>query len=477
MKIIVYALGRLFEQQKARIDWKQVTALADKNIPFEMMDYGIPVITPDLICSLEYDYVAIFSNQFYEEIRMELSGAYFVPKNKIIPWGEIVGEKSRISSLILETYKAFLAEKQCKRVLDAGMSVLPNCCLTKRQFLMEEDCALDGVWSDVAVRSDCLYDKVYDSREDCEETYDAVLVWGDIAHIDAILSNINIKARYILVHTGYLWQGTSVREKMERSLGVYGKVSCISDLWGILWISDTQAGMPDEEISIYVVMHKKYNSQSSELYIPLCTGDFQIEGYLTEKKSENIAYLNAKINECTALYWIWKNTDAAYVGLNHYRRYFYNNEIKSIDNYLDAARISNILREYDIILTKVRAMSDITVYEQIYNSIDHNLCEKGHSFMRKGIEKHQPEYLQIFDDVMNGHSAFLCNMFVTRREILNRYCEWLFSFLIEAAEAIDVEGYDSYSQRVIGFFAERMWTVWLRKNKLKIKELPYVVVK
>ena len=97
--------------------------------------------------------------------------------------------------------------------------------------------------------------------------------------------------------------------------------------------------------------------------------------------------------------------------------------------------------------------------------------------MRKGIEKHQPEYLQIFDDVMNGHSAFLCNMFVTRREILNRYCEWLFSFLIEAAEAIDVEGYDSYSQRVIGFFAERMWTVWLRKNKLKIKELPYVVVK
>lgn len=342
---------------------------------------------------------------------------------------------------------------------------------------MEEDCALDGVWSDVAVRSDCLYDKVYDSREDCEETYDAVLVWGDIAHIDAILSNINIKARYILVHTGYLWQGTSVREKMERSLGVYGKVSCISDLWGILWISDTQAGMPDEEISIYVVMHKKYNSQSNELYIPLCTGDFQIEGYLTEKKSENIAYLNAKINECTALYWIWKNTDAAYVGLNHYRRYFYNNEIKSIDNYLDAARISNILREYDIILTKVRAMSDITVYEQIYNSIDHNLCEKGHSFMRKGIEKHQPEYLQIFDDVMNGHSAFLCNMFVTRREILNRYCEWLFSFLIEAAEAIDVEGYDSYSQRVIGFFAERMWTVWLRKNKLKIKELPYVVVK
>ena len=36
MKIIVYALGRLFEQQRERMDWKQVIALADKNISSEM---------------------------------------------------------------------------------------------------------------------------------------------------------------------------------------------------------------------------------------------------------------------------------------------------------------------------------------------------------------------------------------------------------------------------------------------------------
>ena len=78
---------------------------------------------------------------------------------------------------------------------------------------------------------------------------------------------------------------------------------------------------------------------------------------------------------------------------------------------------------------------------------------------------------------MDGYAIFNCNIFVTKREILDRYCEWLFSFLIEAAEEIDVEGYDSYSQRVIGFFAERMWTVWLRKNRLRIKELPYVIIR
>ena len=68
----------------------------------------------------------------------------------------------------------------------------------------------------------------------------------------------------------------------------------------------------------------------------------------------------------------------------------------------------------------------------------------------------------------------MCNLFVTKRNILNAYCEWLFSFLIEAAEAIDISGFDSYSKRVIGFFAERMWTVWVSRQDIKIKELPFV---
>ena len=80
--------------------------------------------------------------------------------------------------------------------------------------------------------------------------------------------------------------------------------------------------------------------------------------------------------------------------------------------------------------------------------------------------------MEAFDAVMESHNFYKCNMFVTKREILNAYCEWLFSFLIEAAERIDVSTYDNYSKRVIGFFAERMLTVWLYKNPLKIKELP-----
>ena len=105
--------------------------------------------------------------------------------------------------------------------------------------------------------------------------------------------------------------------------------------------------------------------------------------------------------------------------------------------------------------------------------MNNTIFEEGYRLVREGIRKHQPDYLETFDDVMQSHNIFVCNMFVTKREILNRYCEWLFSFLVEVANSIDVTGYDEYSQRVIGFFAERMWSVWLRKNRVKIMELPY----
>lgn len=232
------------------------------------------------------------------------------------------------------------------------------------------------------------------------------------------------------------------------------------------------------DLSIYVVIHKNYHLRLNDaFYKPLCVGNYRMEGYLTEQSGDNISYLNKKINECTALYWIWKNTDTKYVGMNHYRRYFYNDKNKSVDNYLDIYHISELFEVYDIIMPEAYTLKCTTIQEQIKDSIDNQLYQIGYSLIRRKIEIKCPDYLQVFDEVMAGYSMFPCNIFVTKREILNNYCEWLFSFLIETAEEIEVDGYDAYSQRVIGFFAERMWTVWLRKNRVKMKELPYTIIR
>lgn len=357
------------------------------------------------------------------------------------------------------------------------MSTISRNCLTKEELALGSNAVLDGIWSGEAISNDNLYDNIYQRYTDCKEQYDVVMLWENLQYSEDEWNYIKQQARYILIHSGYFLNGNYVKKAIEDKLRQYGKVTCIAKITGLFWIVDTQNRRFDDDISVYVVTHRNYNLYLDGFYKPICVGDYQREGCLTEQAGENIAYLNSKINECTALYWVWKNTDTKYVGLNHYRRYFYKDEIKSIDNYLDIERASDILKTYDIILPKSYPLSKVKVIDQIRVSINQELCEKVHFLFRSKIQEKQPEYLQAYDNVMNGYNAFLCNIFVTRREIMNSYCEWLFSFLIEIAEGIDVEGYDKYSQRAVGFFAERMWTVWLRRNKLKIKELPYVIIK
>ncbi|MCI9197589.1 MAG: DUF4422 domain-containing protein [Lachnospiraceae bacterium] len=43
--------------------------------------------------------------------------------------------------------------------------------------------------------------------------------------------------------------------------------------------------------------------------------------------------------------------------------------------------------------------------------------------LREKIQKNQPEYLGVFDRVMAGKSMYVYNMFITHRDILDRYCE------------------------------------------------------
>ena len=94
------------------------------------------------------------------------------------------------------------------------------------------------------------------------------------------------------------------------------------------------------------------------------------------------------------------------------------------------------------------------------------------------IREHQPDYLETYFDVMEGKSMYRFHMFVTHRWILESYCEWLFSFLPEAVRRLRPERFEGFTrQRVLGFFGERLLTVWLLHQNLRIMELPVVEVR
>ena len=242
------------------------------------------------------------------------------------------------------------------------------------------------------------------------------------------------------------------------------------------------------DAGIFVVTHKQVNFPPlPEGYEIIHAGRALAKKFfcdLGDDSGENISRLNPYLDEVTVLFWVWKNTRQEFVGLCHYRRFFTADETQKIfdaKKILDAAQIQKILREYDIIVPN-EGVTKRSQRDMIFLGTGQpDLNRVVEKIFRKHISIKQPEYLDAFDKILNSIAFFPCGMFIARRKIFDAYCSWLFSFLIDVTEEVrdkirvgdkTLEDLGHVYSRVVGFFAERLLTVWLMKNFLRIKELP-----
>lgn len=242
------------------------------------------------------------------------------------------------------------------------------------------------------------------------------------------------------------------------------------------------------KIKILVACHKADpNIRQDDIYMPIQVGaalhpELDL-GFQKDNEGENISEKNPSYCELTALYWAWKNLpkDIEYVGLVHYRRYFdLNSQINTnrdcliVDNIYkvnfsnQSARIINLMKKYDIILSKptIYPLSVEDEYRRCH--IDEDI-----QFTKMIIREHFPEFYNICKKVLSNNKLIHYNMFITRREIFDEYCEWLFTILKLLESKIKLSEYD-VQKRVYGYIGERLLNIYLEhyKNKLKIKYLP-----
>jgi len=218
----------------------------------------------------------------------------------------------------------------------------------------------------------------------------------------------------------------------------------------------------------YVITHKPFPVEQDELYRKLCVGNYCDDINLSEREGDNIAEYNDRLNECTGLYWMWKNASSKYIGLSHYRRFF-----ECDGHKLNISDIEKILVDdgCNLILSEPVNLR-WTVYQNISIAVGDRLSSDVYHLFKQAM----PNKLQAFDEVMGSHRMYVCNMFVTSKEIMDRYCEWLFSFLLDVTDQIKTDGLNFTQKRVAGYFAETMWTVWMLNNyDIKVKTLPIVV--
>ena len=70
------------------------------------------------------------------------------------------------------------------------------------------------------------------------------------------------------------------------------------------------------------------------------------------------------------------------------------------------------------------------------------------------------------------------NMFIMKKEIFHKYCEWLFDILFETEKRLDMTWYSVEEYRVMGYLAERLcgiYYTYLSKKK-NLKSRPYPVL-
>ena len=273
---------------------------------------------------------------------------------------------------------------------------------------------------------------------------------------------------------------TSIKKRIELDLWYIDNWSVFLDLYILFktvpWamINDEKPGdIQKTDVKVIVATHKPYWMPADNLYLPIQVGAEGKEslGFTTDNTGDNISLKNANYCELTGLYWAWKNLKYDYLGLAHYRRHFTilrgTNDRRDFLT-LDQAR--ELLSGTDVLLPKKRYYWIETNYSQYVHA--HHAADLEET--RCIISERFPEYLPAYDRNMRRTSGHRFNMFIMKRDLVEKYCSWLFEILFELEERLDITEYSANDKRVFGFVSERLLDVWLETNSIKYKDIPYI---
>ena len=235
-------------------------------------------------------------------------------------------------------------------------------------------------------------------------------------------------------------------------------------------------------IQIAVAAHKPYRMPTDACYTPLHVGaalhpevclDMQ-----QDNQGDNISAFNASYSELTGLYWLWKNSNATYKGLVHYRRHF---ATSNAANKRNKDRFECIATQHDfeklfaktgarVIVPKARNYVIETIGDHYCHTLPGEQLEATHAT----IAESYPEYLAAFDARMAGTKAHMFNMLVAKAEVFDEYCAWLFPVLKNIETRLDNTTYDAFNARWPGRISELLLDAWMDTNSITWTEMPTV---
>ena len=229
-----------------------------------------------------------------------------------------------------------------------------------------------------------------------------------------------------------------------------------------------------KNIKILVATHKPYVfPEDDSIYVPIQVGCDEVEerfGYTGDNTGDNISYKHRFYSDLSSMYWGWKNLDCDYMGSCHYRRYFVSKKAKKskekIFKYiLDREELESMLEKCPVIIAKPRRY----YIETIESHYDHTHNPKDFDIARDIIAEIAPDYLDNFNRVANRTWAHMFNTFIMRKDLADKFCEWMFPILFELEKRVDYSEYNVFESRFCGYIAEFLLDTWLEKNEIEFQ--------
>lgn len=235
------------------------------------------------------------------------------------------------------------------------------------------------------------------------------------------------------------------------------------------------------DIKLIVATHKKYWMPEDPMYLPIHVGaEGKTDengspldlGYVKDNTGDNISSKNANYCELTGLYWAWKNLNAEYIGLVHYRRHFSNGSLfgDKKSRVITKAELEPLLKECDVLLPTPRNYWIETNYSQYAHA--HHAIDLDEA--KRILQEKCPQYLKAWESSMSRTTGHRFNMFIMKKDKFDAYCAWLFDILFELENRLDISTYNKNDSRVFGFVSERLLDVWIETNDIAYKNIPYV---
>lgn len=254
------------------------------------------------------------------------------------------------------------------------------------------------------------------------------------------------------------------------------------------------------DIKIFLSCHKDCHIPKNSLFFPVQAGTSlaaqEFPDMLHDNTGNNISQKNKSYCELTTQYWAWKNVDADYYGFFHYRRYFsFAEKIYPANAFGDVyapcntdailekytvneAKMREIIPRYDAIIPVEGGFEEkgLDLYRQYCIAPAHHRSDL--DFVLKVIQDEYPAMYPYAIRYLHRKKGYFCNMFIMKKELFGRYCEWLFDILEKHERATDLSDYSEQAYRVHGFLAERLCGIYLyyleKTSKLKFLKLQRV---